>query len=228
MKLVLSFLKPHWKLCTLTVFLIFIDVVGALIIPTFAAELMNEAERGVEFNTLIITTDLTRKGLRKNFGMVLQDTWLFGGTIAENIAYGRPDATREEIIKAAKMAKVDYFIRTMPQGYDTILENDAGNLSVGQRQLLTIARVFLCDPPVLILDEATSSVDTRTEVEIGKAMKELMSGRTSFVIAHRLSTIRDADVILYMANGNITEQGTHEQLLKKGGAYAALYNSQFA
>lgn len=228
MKLVLSFLKPHWKLCTLTVFLIFIDVVGALIIPTFAAELMNEAERGMEFNTLIITTDLTRKGLRKNFGMVLQDTWLFGGTIAENIAYGRPDGTREEIIKAAKMAKVDYFIRTMPQGYDTILENDAGNLSVGQRQLLTIARVFLCDPPVLILDEATSSVDTRTEVEIGKAMKELMSGRTSFVIAHRLSTIRDADVILYMANGNITEQGTHEQLLKKGGAYAALYNSQFA
>lgn len=228
MKLVLSFLKPHWKLCTLTVFLIFIDVVGALIIPTFAAELMNEAQRGMEFNTLIITTDLTRKGLRKNFGMVLQDTWLFGGTIAENIAYGRPDATREEIIKAAKMAKVDYFIRTMPQGYDTVLENDAGNLSVGQRQLLTIARVFLCDPPVLILDEATSSVDTRTEVEIGKAMKELMSGRTSFVIAHRLSTIRDADVILYMANGNITEQGTHEQLLKKGGAYAALYNSQFA
>ena len=116
----------------------------------------------------------------------------------------------------------------MPKGYDTVLENDAGNLSVGQRQLLTIARVFLCDPPVLILDEATSSVDTRTEVEIGKAMKELMSGRTSFVIAHRLSTIRDADVILYMANGNITEQGTHEQLLKKGGAYAALYNSQFA
>lgn len=228
MKLVLSFLKPHWKLCTLTVFLIFIDVVGALIIPTFAAELMNEAQRGMEFNTLIITADLTRKGLRKNFGMVLQDTWLFGGTIAENIAYGRPDATREEIIKAVKMAKVDYFIRTMPQGYDTILENDAGNLSVGQRQLLTIARVFLCDPPVLILDEATSSVDTRTEVEIGKAMKELMSGRTSFVIAHRLSTIRDADVILYMANGNITEQGTHEQLLKKGGAYAALYNSQFA
>ena len=228
MKLVLSFLKPHWKLCTLTVFLIFIDVVGALIIPTFAAELMNEAQRGMEFNTLIITTDLTRKGLRKNFGMVLQDTWLFGGNIAENIAYGRPDATREEIIKAAKMAKVDYFIRTMPQGYDTVLENDAGNLSVGQRQLLTIARVFLCDPPVLILDEATSSVDTRTEVEIGKAMKELMSGRTSFVIAHRLSTIRDADVILYMANGNITEQGTHEQLLKKGGAYAALCNSQFA
>lgn len=176
----------------------------------------------------INSTDLTRKGLRRNFGMVLQDTWLFGGTIAENIAYGKPDATREEIIKAAKMAKVDYFIRTMPQGYDTVIENDANNLSVGQRQLLTIARVFLCDPPILILDEATSSVDTRTEAEIGKAMKELMSGRTSFVIAHRLSTIRDADNILFMENGNIIEQGNHTELLKKGGAYAALYNSQFA
>lgn len=174
------------------------------------------------------TTELTRSGLRHNFGMVLQDTWLFGGTIAENIAYGRPDATREEIIRAAKMAKVDYFIRTMPQGYDTVIENDANNLSVGQRQLLTIARVFLCDPPILILDEATSSVDTRTEAEIGKAMKELMSGRTSFVIAHRLSTIRDADNILFMENGNIIEQGNHTELLKKGGAYAALYNSQFA
>ena len=176
----------------------------------------------------IISTDLTRKGLRKNFGMVLQDTWLFGGTIAENIAYGKPDATREEIINSAKMAKVDYFIRTMPQGYDTVIENDANNLSVGQRQLLTIARIFLCDPPVLILDEATSSVDTRTEAEIGKAMKELMSGRTSFVIAHRLSTIRDADNILFMENGNIIEQGDHTELLEKGGAYAALYNSQFA
>ena len=176
----------------------------------------------------ISSTDLTRKGLRKNFGMVLQDTWLFGGTIAENIAYGRPDATREDIIRAAKMARVDYFIRTMPQGYDTVLENDASSLSVGQRQLLTIARVFLCDPPILILDEATSSVDTRTEAEISKAMNELMSGRTSFVIAHRLSTIRDADMILYMANGNITEKGTHDELLAKGGAYASLYNSQFA
>ncbi|HIR99137.1 MAG TPA: ABC transporter ATP-binding protein [Candidatus Coproplasma avistercoris] len=176
----------------------------------------------------IVTTDLSRKGLRKNFGMVLQDTWLFGGTIAENIAYGKPDATREEIINAAKMAKVDYFIRTMPQGYDTVIENDANNLSVGQRQLLTIARVFLCNPSVLILDEATSSVDTRTEAEIGKAMSELMSGRTSFVIAHRLSTIRDADNILFMENGNIIEQGNHAELLKKGGAYAALYNSQFA
>ena len=176
----------------------------------------------------IPTTELTRHGLRHNLGMVLQDTWLFGGTIAENIAYGKPDATREEIVRAAKMAKVDYFIRTMPQGYDTVLDNDAGNLSVGQRQLLTIARVFLCNPPILILDEATSSVDTRTEAEIGKAMQELMSGRTSFVIAHRLSTIRDANRILFMENGNIIEQGTHRELLEKGGAYATLYNSQFA
>lgn len=173
-------------------------------------------------------TDMTRQGLRRNFGMVLQDTWLFGGTIAENIAYGKPDATREEIVRAAQMAKVDYFIRTMPQGYDTVLDNDAGNLSVGQRQLITIARVFLCDSPVIILDEATSSVDTRTEAEIGKAMKKLMSGRTSFVIAHRLSTICDADNILFMEHGNIIEQGNHKELLKKGGAYAALYNSQFA
>lgn len=176
----------------------------------------------------IPTTELTRSGLRHNFGMVLQDTWLFGGTIAENIAYGKPDATREEIVRAAKMAKADYFIRTMPQGYDTVLDNDAGNLSVGQRQLLTIARVFLCNPPVLILDEATSSVDTRTEAEIGKATQALMSGRTSFVIAHRLSTIRDANCILFMEQGNIIEQGTHKELLAKGGAYAALYNSQFA
>ncbi len=170
---------------------------------------------------------MTRRGLRSNFGMVLQDTWLFGGTIAENIAYGKPDATRDEIVLAAKAAKVDYFIRTMPNGYDTMLDNEASNLSAGQRQLLTIARIFLCNPPVLILDEATSSVDTRTEVEIGKAMKELMNGRTSFIIAHRLSTIRDADKILYMEQGNIIEQGDHKELLKKGGAYAALYYSQF-
>lgn len=173
------------------------------------------------------TSDMTRSGLRHNFGMVLQDTWLFGGTIAENIAYGRPNSSRDEIIKAAKAAKVDYFIRTMPKGYDTVVDNEAANLSAGQRQLLTIARVFLCDPPVLILDEATSSVDTRTEAEIGKAMKKLMEGRTSFVIAHRLSTIRDADAILYMENGNITEKGAHSELLKKNGAYAALYYSQF-
>ena len=173
------------------------------------------------------TSKMTRKGLRQNFGMVLQDTWLFGGTIAENIAYSKPDATREEIVAAAKAAKVDYFIRTMPQGYDTMLDNDAANLSAGQRQLLTIARVFLCNPLILILDEATSSVDTRTEVEIGKAMKALMSGRTSFVIAHRLSTIRDADMILYMEHGNIIEQGNHQELLAKKGAYASLYYSQF-
>lgn len=176
----------------------------------------------------IRTTDLTRKELRRNFGMVLQDTWLFGGTISENIAYSKPGATMDEIKAAAKAAKVDYFIRTMPQGYDTVLDNDAANLSVGQRQLITIARVFLCDPPVIILDEATSSVDTRTEAEIGKAMKRLMRGRTSFVIAHRLSTIRDADCILFMENGNIIEQGNHKELLKKKGAYAALYYSQFA
>ena len=159
--------------------------------------------------------------------MVLQDTWLFGGTVAENIAYSKPDATREEIVQAAKAAKVDYFIRTMPQGYDTMLDNEAANLSAGQRQLLTIARVFLCDPPIIILDEATSSVDTRTEVEIGKAMQKLMKGRTSFVIAHRLSTIRDADTILFMEHGNIIEQGSQQELLAKNGAYAALYYSQF-
>ena len=176
----------------------------------------------------IPSVNLTREGLRKNFGMVLQDTWLFGGTIAENIAYGKPDASPEEIIAAAKAAKVDDFIRTMPQGYDTMLDNEGSNLSAGQRQLLTIARVFLCNPPILILDEATSSVDTRTETEISKAMQKLMKGRTSFVIAHRLSTIRDADVILFMENGNIIEQGNHNELLAKKGAYAALYYSQFA
>ena len=175
----------------------------------------------------IPTTDLTRKTLRSNFGMVLQDTWLFNGTIAENIAYGKENATRAEIEAAAKMAKIHYFIKTMPHGYDTVLDNDAANIFVGQRQLITIARVFLCNPPILILDEATSSVDTRTEAEIGKAMSLLMAGRTSFVIAHRLSTIRDADCILFMENGNITEQGSHSKLLAKNGAYAALYNSQF-
>ena len=175
----------------------------------------------------VSTSDMTRKGLRSNFGMVLQDTWLFEGTVAENIAYGKADASREEIIDAAKASKVDYFIRTMPHGYDTVLDNEASALSAGQRQLLTIARVFLCDPPILILDEATSSVDTRTETEIGKAMNQPMKGRTSFIIAHRLSTIRDADTILFMDHGNIIEQGSHEELLKKNGAYAALYYSQF-
>lgn len=195
--------------------------------------LVNLLMRFYEVNSGKITVDgvnaaeMTRSGLRKNFGMVLQDTWLFGGTVAENIAYSKPDATREEIIAAAKAAKVDYFIRTMPKGYDTILDNEASNLSAGQRQLLTIARVFLCNPPIIILDEATSSVDTRTEAEIGKAMKKLMNGRTSFVIAHRLSTIRDADTILFMEQGNIIEQGNHKELLKKNGAYASLYYSQF-
>lgn len=174
------------------------------------------------------TSDMTRSELRSCFGMVLQDTWLFEGTIAENIAYGRPDASDEEIRVAAKAARADFFIRTMPQGYDTVLTNDAENISVGQRQLLTIARVFLADPAILILDEATSSVDTRTEMEIGKAMKALMNGRTSFVIAHRLSTIVDADLILFMKEGNIIEQGDHRTLLEKNGAYAELYNSQFA
>lgn len=174
------------------------------------------------------TSDMTRSELRSCFGMVLQDTWLFEGTIAENIAYGRPAASDEEIRVAAKAARADFFIRTMPQGYDTVLTNDAENISVGQRQLLTIARVFLADPAILILDEATSSVDTRTEMEIGKAMKALMKGRTSFVIAHRLSTIVDADLILFMKEGNIIEQGDHRTLLEKNGAYAELYNSQFA
>lgn len=174
------------------------------------------------------TKNLTRANLRNNFGMVLQDTWLFEGTVAENIAYGKPDATREEIIKAAKMARVDFFIRTMPKGYDTILSDDTEGISAGQKQLLTIARVMLCNPSVLILDEATSSVDTRTEIEIGKAMQALMSNRTSFVIAHRLSTIVDADMIFVMQNGTIIEQGNHKQLLEKNGAYADLYNSQFA
>ena len=174
------------------------------------------------------TKTLTRANLRSNFGMVLQDTWLFEGTVAENIAYGKPDATREEIIQAAKMARVDFFIRTMPKGYDTVLANDTEGISVGQRQLLTIARVMLCNPSVLILDEATSSVDTRTEIEIGKAMQALMANRTSFVIAHRLSTIVDADLILFMKNGTIIEQGNHQELLAKNGAYADLYNSQFA
>ena len=174
------------------------------------------------------TADMTYGELRSNFGMVLQDTWLFDGTIAENIAYGKPEASRAEIVEAAKAARADFFIRTLPQGYDTRLNSDAENISAGQRQLLTIARVMLCDPAVLILDEVTSSVDTRTEMEIGKAMNELMKGRTSFVIAHRLSTIVDADLILVMQNGDIIEKGDHKGLLRAGGAYAELYNSQYA
>lgn len=174
------------------------------------------------------THAMARPDLRANFGMVLQDAWLFDGTIAENIAYGRPDATREEIVRAAEMAHVDHFVRTMLQGYDTHIENDAETISQGQRQLLTIARVILCNPAILILDEATSSVDTRTERDIVQAMETLMHGRTSFVIAHRLSTIVDADLILHMRAGTIIEQGTHEELLAENGPYADLYRSQFA
>ncbi|WP_239284699.1 ABC transporter ATP-binding protein [Collinsella sp. An2] len=174
------------------------------------------------------THAMTRADLRRNFGMVLQDAWLREGTIAENIAYGCPDATKEEIVQAAKTAQVDFFVRTMPHGYETELANDAENISQGQRQLLTIARVLLANPAILILDEATSSVDTRTEKAIVTAMERLTQGRTSFVIAHRLSTIVDSDLILVMDHGTIIEQGTHEQLLAAGGVYADLYNSQFA
>jgi ATP-binding cassette, subfamily B, multidrug efflux pump len=172
--------------------------------------------------------DLTRDDLRRQFGMVLQDTWLFHGTVRENIAYGRLDATEADILAAAEAAHVDHFVRTLPDGYDTVIDDDATNLSAGEKQLLTIARAFLADPPILILDEATSSVDTRTEVLIQRAMARLMTGRTTFVIAHRLSTIRDADTILVMNRGRIIEQGTHEELLAAGGFYLELYNSQFA
>ena len=174
------------------------------------------------------TSRMDRGELRQQFGMVLQDAWLFDGTIAENIAYGCPEATREEIVAAARAAQVDFFVHTMPQGYDTRVANDAESISQGQRQLLTIARVLLNNPAILILDEATSSVDTRTELAIGRAMDALMRGRTSFVIAHRLSTIVDADLILVMDHGNIIEQGTHKELLAAEGAYADLYLSQFA
>ncbi len=161
-------------------------------------------------------------------GMVLQDTWLFGGTIRDNIAYGRPDATENEILEAAQATYVDRFVHSLPEGYDTVLEDEGGNVSAGEKQLLTIARAFLARPSVLILDEATSSVDTRTEVLVQKAMSALRSDRTSFVIAHRLSTIRDADLILVMEAGQIVEQGTHTSLLETGGAYARLYEAQFA
>jgi len=175
----------------------------------------------------IDTRQMTRDDLRRTFGMVLQDTWLFHGTIRENIAYGRDGATDEEIATAAEAAHVDHFVRTLPDGYDTVIDDDATNLSAGEKQLLTIARAFLADPSILILDEATSSVDTRTEVLIQRAMARLMKGRTAFVIAHRLSTIRDADTILVMNRGRIVEQGNHESLLARGGFYAELYNSQF-
>ena len=172
--------------------------------------------------------NITRESLRSSYGMVLQETWLKSGTIRENIAYGKPDASMEEIIKAAKEAHADSFIRKMPQGYDTVISEDGGNLSQGQKQLLCIARVMLCLPPMLILDEATSSIDTRTEIRIQKAFAKMMEGRTSFIVAHRLSTIKEADIILVMESGHIVEQGRHEELLAKGGFYAKLYNSQFA
>jgi len=171
--------------------------------------------------------NFTRADLRDQFGMVLQDTWLFNGTIMENIRYGRPDATDAEVIEAARAAHVDYFIRTQPDGYNMVLNEEVTNISQGQKQLLTIARAILSDPAMLILDEATSSVDTHTELLIQKAMDTLMQGRTSFIIAHRLSTIKNADLILVMKDGNIVEHGKHEELLAAGGFYAELYNSQF-
>jgi ATP-binding cassette subfamily B protein len=171
--------------------------------------------------------DIKLESLRSQIGIVLQETTLFAGTIRENIAYGREGATEEEIVRAARAAHADHFVRALPQGYDTVLDEEASTLSQGERQLLTIARAILADPAMLILDEATSSVDTRTEVHIQKAMQELMRGRTSFVIAHRLSTIRDAELILVMNNGSIIEVGTHRGLLDRGGFYAELYRSQF-
>ena len=171
--------------------------------------------------------DVTRASLRGSYGMVLQDTWLRAGTVRENIAYGKPDATMDEVIAAAKAAHAHSFIRRLPEGYDTVIAEDGGNISQGQKQLLCIARVMLCLPPMLILDEATSSIDTRTEVRIQKAFARMMQGRTSFIVAHRLSTIQEADVILVMKDGHIVEQGNHDQLLAQGGFYAKLYNSQF-
>ncbi|MCA5012168.1 ABC transporter ATP-binding protein [Enterococcus sp. S23] len=207
----------------------------AIVGPTGAGKttLVNLLMRFYELNSGRITfdgvdiTDLSRSNLRGMFGMVLQNTWLFEGTIADNIAYGKMDAAREEIIEAAKIAQCDHFIRTMPNGYDSIISSENGSLSQGQQQLLTIARIILANPPVVILDEATSSVDTRTEAHIQKAMDEVTNNRTSFVIAHRLSTIENADLILVMKDGDIVEKGTHMELLAQPSLYASLYNSQF-
>lgn len=171
--------------------------------------------------------DISRTSLRRSYGMVLQDTWLKSGTIYENIAYGRPDATKEQVIEAAKAAHAHSFIKRLPDGYDTVISEDGGNISQGQKQLLCIARVMLCLPPMLILDEATSSIDTRTEIKIQQAFASMMKGRTSFIVAHRLSTIREADIILVMDSGKVIEQGTHEELLAEKGFYAKLYNSQY-
>ena len=208
----------------------------AIVGPTGAGKttLVNLLMRFYELDSGEITIDgidiqdMKRGDLRSIFGMVLQDTWLFNGTIKDNIAYGREGATDEEIFNAAKLAQADHFIRTLPDGYDTILNEEASNISQGQKQLLTIARAILANPRILILDEATSSVDTRTEIHIQKAMTEIMKGRTSFVIAHRLSTIKSADIILVMNEGSIIEKGNHDQLIKEDGFYAELYNSQFA
>jgi ATP-binding cassette subfamily B multidrug efflux pump len=208
----------------------------AIVGPTGAGKttLVNLMMRFYELDGGRITLDgvdiskMTRNDLRSRMGMVLQDTWLFGGTIRDNIAYGRTDATEEEIHAAATATYVDRFVHSLPDGYDTVLDDEASNVSAGEKQLLTIARAFLAKPSVLILDEATSSVDTRTEVLVQQAMNALRKGRTSFVIAHRLSTIRDADLILVMEHGSIVEQGTHAQLLEADGAYARLYAAQFA
>jgi ATP-binding cassette, subfamily B, multidrug efflux pump len=208
----------------------------AIVGPTGAGKttLVNLMMRFYELDAGRITLDgvdvaeMTRRDLRGRMGMVLQDTWLFGGTIRDNIAYGRPDATEQEILDAARATYVDRFVHSLPDGYDTVLDDEASNVSAGEKQLLTIARAFLAKPSVLILDEATSSVDTRTEVLVQKAMSALRADRTSFVIAHRLSTIRDADLILVMDAGAIVEQGTHVELLAARGAYFELYNAQFA
>jgi len=207
----------------------------AIVGPTGAGKttLVNLLMRFYEVSAGSITIDgvdsrdMKRADLRRIFGMVLQDTWLFNGTIRDNIAYGREGATEEEIVAAAKAAHADRFIRTLPEGYGTVLNEEASNISQGQKQLLTIARAILADPPIIILDEATSSVDTRTEIRIQRAMHNLMQGRTSFVIAHRLSTIRDADLILVMDHGSIVETGTHESLLAAKGFYYEMYMSQF-
>jgi ATP-binding cassette subfamily B protein len=207
----------------------------AIVGPTGAGKttMVNLLMRFYDVNSGAIKIDgvdiknFRRADLRKMFGMVLQDTWLFNGTIRDNIAYAKPNASMDEIIKAAKAASADHFIHALPKGYNDILSEETDNISQGEKQLLTIARAMLADPPMLILDEATSSVDTRTEVLIQKAMDNLMKGRTSFIIAHRLSTIRNADLILVMRDGNIVEQGTHNELLAKNGFYNSLYNSQF-